>query len=90
VELLEKKFPTYFISSADEIESRNVIHHFDYHHKKKLSTTDYLPHTAPVKIILTSGASCPDSVLEDVIHKLNSYFDGIKPMEEVLKQMGQS
>ncbi len=90
VELLEKKFPTYFISSADEIESRTTIKHFDYHHKKHLSSADYLPNKAAVKIILTSGASCPDSVLEDVIHKINSYFDGIKPMEEVLKQMGQS
>lgn len=84
VELLEKRFPTYFISSAKEIESNTHIHHFDYHNKKHLSTENYLPAKTPLKIIITSGASCPDSLLDEVMHKINSYYSGIKSVHEML------
>lgn len=74
VELLERKFPTYFVSSAAEIESKELIHHFNYPAKKRETTKTYLPVNSPAKIILTSGASCPDSVLEDVINKINGFY----------------
>lgn len=84
VELCERKFPTYFISSEKEIVDRHTIRHFDYPNKTHLSTTGYLPEKQPVKIILTSGASCPDSVIEGVIHKINSFYEGLRPVEEAL------
>jgi 4-hydroxy-3-methylbut-2-en-1-yl diphosphate reductase len=84
VELLEQKFPTYFISSDKEIESNTLIHHFDYPHQKRLSTNDFIPKKEKVNIILTSGASCPDAVVEKVLNKLLSYFKGIKTKEEAL------
>lgn len=87
VELCERKFHTYFISSEKEIIDKHTIHHFDYPHKKHLSTSDFLPEKQPVRIILTSGASCPDSVIEGVIHKINSFFTGIKSTEEVLSHL---
>ncbi len=87
VELLEKKFPTYFISSAKEIEDKTLIHHFDYPNKKLLSTKNYLPSHTPVKIIITSGASCPDSLLDEVIHKINSYYSGVKSVQEMLSNI---
>ncbi len=84
VELLEQKFPTYFISSDKEIESNTLIHHFDYPHQKRLSTNDFIPKKEKVNIILTSGASCPDAVVEKVLNKMLSYFKGIKTKEEAL------
>ncbi|MBN8694644.1 MAG: 4-hydroxy-3-methylbut-2-enyl diphosphate reductase [Bacteroidetes bacterium] len=84
VELLEKKFPTYFISSAKEIESNTRIHHFDYPNKKHLSTENFLPSKTPLKVIITSGASCPDSLLDEVMHKINSYYSGVKSVQEML------
>lgn len=84
VELLEKKFPTYFISSAKEIESNKLIHHFDYPNKKHLSTENFLPSKTPLKVIITSGASCPDSLLDEVMHKINSYYNGVKSVQEML------
>ncbi len=86
-ELLEKKFPTYFISSADEIKNKTLIHHFNYTKKQQLQSANFLPDKTPLKIILTSGASCPDSVLEGVIHKINSFYTGIKSVEEVVKEL---
>lgn len=85
VELLEKKFPTYFISSDQEIESATLIHHFDYQHHKKLSTKDFIPtKKEKVNVILTSGASCPDAIVEKVLNKLLSYFNEAKTIEEAL------
>lgn len=90
VELCQRKFPTYFISSAKEIENKMLVHHFDYPNKKRISTAGFLPSEGPVKIIITSGASCPDSVLEGIIHKINSFYPGVITAEEVLKQFEPS
>ncbi|HWY11881.1 MAG TPA: 4-hydroxy-3-methylbut-2-enyl diphosphate reductase [Bacteroidia bacterium] len=87
VELCERKFPTYFISSANEIESKTKINHFDYPNKKHVSTTNFLPSKQPLKIVITSGASCPDSVVDGVIHKLNSFFTGVNSVENVLNSL---
>ncbi len=77
VELCEQKFKTYFISSAAEIENEKIIHHFNYSEKKKVVTENFLPRKQPIKIILTSGASCPDSTLEQIIKKINGFFKEI-------------
>ncbi len=86
VELCERKFPTYFISSAKEID-RTTIHHFDYHNKKDLTTNNFLPTKRPLNIVITSGASCPDSILDDVMHKINALVGGTKDEKEVLKNL---
>lgn len=87
VELCERKFHTYFISSEKEILDKNTIQHFDYANKKDLTSSNFLPNKTPVRIILTSGASCPDSVIEGVIHKINSFYTNIKSTEEVIKHL---
>lgn len=74
VELCEAKLPTYFISSADKIISRQEILHYNFHTKEEISASDYLPSKEPVKILMTSGASCPDALVEGVIEKLLTFF----------------
>ena len=88
VELLEQKFLSYFIDGEREIISANEIQHFNYAAQKKLSTTNFLPVKDKVKIILTSGASCPDSVVESVLLKINSFFSNLEPIEKVLGANG--
>ncbi len=84
VELLERKFPTYFINADSEIKSREEIHHFNYPLKQKRITHQFLPDLKPLKIILTSGASCPDTVVDRVMLKLLEYFEVTKTVEEAL------
>ncbi len=84
VELCERKFPTFFINSDSEIKSRTEIHHFNYSRKQKIITHEYLPDKTPVRIVLTSGASCPDTLVDRVMLKLAGYFDSVKTVEEVL------
>lgn len=83
VELCEEKLPTYFISSAHKILSKNLISHFDLHTHKELMTENFLPESIPVRIILTSGASCPDSIVDDVLQKIISFYENTKSIEEV-------
>jgi 4-hydroxy-3-methylbut-2-enyl diphosphate reductase len=84
VELCETRFKTFFINSEEEIVSSSEIRHFNYHTKKRLSTYNFLPTVQPVSIVLTSGASCPDTLVDKVMLKLVSLFRNTKPLEEVM------
>lgn len=70
VELCEEKLPTYFINNTDKILSATEIMHFNFHNKQEYVTKDFLPAKRPVKIMVSSGASCPDSLVEEVMDKL--------------------
>ncbi len=83
VELCEEKIKTYFISSAEKIISESQISHFDIHKKEEVITKNFLPDKKPVDILLTSGASCPDAVVDQVLQKVLSLFDGVKDLEDV-------
>ncbi|MCW8850429.1 MAG: 4-hydroxy-3-methylbut-2-enyl diphosphate reductase, partial [Melioribacteraceae bacterium] len=87
VELLEGKFQTYFISDQSKIISRSRIQHFDIITKTENISKDYLPSNRKLKIIITSGASCPDSVVESVMLKLLSYFEDTVPLYDVLNKL---
>jgi 4-hydroxy-3-methylbut-2-enyl diphosphate reductase len=71
VELLEQKFPTFFVQNAEKIVGKNCINHFDIHTKEE-KTTDFISkfNKEKIKVIITCGASCPDSVLNQVIEKI--------------------
>ena len=86
VELCEEKLPTYFINDAAKIISDTEIKHFDFHHKHELITKDYLPEKNPVRILITSGASCPDALVEAVIKKLVSFFEPALSVEKIVEQ----
>ena len=73
VELCEEKLPTFFISSEEKIISPGEILHYNFHTKEELRTRNFLPKKDPVKILITSGASCPDALVEGVINKLVSF-----------------
>ncbi|MFT6167516.1 MAG: 4-hydroxy-3-methylbut-2-enyl diphosphate reductase [Vicingaceae bacterium] len=90
VELCEEKLPTYFISSDEEILNANKVRHFNFHEKQMLMTKDFLPEKNPVRIILTSGASCPDAVVDGVMDKLLSFYPEHKSKEQILSEMGIS
>jgi 4-hydroxy-3-methylbut-2-enyl diphosphate reductase len=87
VELLEQKFPTFFIKGKDEIRSRNEINSFDIHTKEIKKFTNFLPEKDSIRIIITSGASCPDAIVDGVIQKLLSYFDVENKIDSVIENL---
>jgi len=86
VELCEEKLPVYFVSGSEKIISQNSINHYDIHSHSEKLTENWLPlsNNKPVKIILTSGASCPDAILDEVLQKIVGYFPYSKSIEEAL------
>ena len=86
VELLESKFSTYFISDAEKIISRDTISHFNVKNKSEVVTENYLPDKETISIALTSGASCPDATVDEVLNKILSFFNLDKKMDEVVRE----
>ncbi len=84
VELCEAKLPTYFIASERDILSAREILHYDFHTQTERLVADYLPGRQPAHILITSGASCPDAIVERVLLKLTRYFDQTRDLEAVL------
>jgi len=74
VELCEQKLPTYFIDDVSKVVSESEIIHADWKNKTAQVVHNYLPQKETVKILMTSGASCPDAVVESVIQKIAGYF----------------
>ena len=74
VELLEDKFTTYFILSEKSISNKNQITSFNIHSKQEEQLSSFLPEQDKIRIILTSGASCPDAVVDGVIVKILDLF----------------
>jgi 4-hydroxy-3-methylbut-2-en-1-yl diphosphate reductase len=86
VELCEEKLPTYFINNEEKILSAQTITHYNFHMHQELVTENYLPGKEPVTVLITSGASCPDALVEGVIKRLAGFYAGSKSIEEMMKQ----
>lgn len=86
VELCEEKLPTYFINDESKIINGDEILHFDLHQKKEILTVGFIPKKTPVRILITSGASCPDSIVEKLIKKIAGIFNSEKHFEELLME----
>ena len=87
VELCEARLPTYFINDDEKIISNTAVRHFNFHNKLELVTENFLPHKTPVKILITSGASCPDALVEKVIDKLKAIFAVSISTEELIASL---
>jgi 4-hydroxy-3-methylbut-2-enyl diphosphate reductase len=83
VELCEKKLRTYFIDSADKIISKQEILDCNWITKQQKVISDFLPENKEARILITSGASCPDSLVEAVINKLLTFYPTTKSVEEI-------
>ncbi len=82
--MCKEKLPTYFISSEEKILSDKTIKHFNLHNHIEIETENYLPQQDVVNIILTSGASCPDAVVEAVLRKVHAFFPTAQDVDEVI------
>lgn len=83
VELCELKLPTYFINSDEKILSPSAIQHYNFHTKQELVSENFLPLDKPVRILITSGASCPDALVESVIRKLAGFYGAENKLDAV-------
>ena len=85
VELCEEKLPTYFINAEEKMLSATDILHYNYHTKEELLTKGYLPTKQPLRVLITSGASCPDALVEGVIRKLAQFYGVESKVDELVE-----
>jgi 4-hydroxy-3-methylbut-2-enyl diphosphate reductase len=76
VELCEQELPTYFVEGPEKLISIEEILHFDLQDHREKSTTRWLPANRPLRVLITSGASCPDAIVESVINRLCDFVEG--------------
>lgn len=84
VELCEEKLTTYFIDAADKLIDEQEILHRNWKTKELISIKNYLPQRSPLRILMTSGASCPDAVVETVIRKLAEFYNVEEQLENYI------
>lgn len=68
-EMGEARLPTYFIKNAAKMVSDKVIQHYDQHFHKEVETENWLP-VGDITVGITAGASCPNNLIEDTIHRV--------------------
>lgn len=87
VELCEEKLPTYFIKDEQCLISENEIKHFDLHKYQEFTSNSYFPKKENVDILITSGASCPDALVERVIMRLCTIHNATISVEQILASL---
>jgi len=91
VEILEHHCPTFHIRDAGEFDSPVRIHHFDQWKKKIKTTENWLAEGKNgLKIALTSGASCPDVLVDEVLLKILTFFPEARNVQEVIRPFEES
>jgi 4-hydroxy-3-methylbut-2-enyl diphosphate reductase len=83
VELMESKYPVYFIEGASEILSNLEIQYFDIHKKQVVKQNAFMPNNEVISIAITSGASCPDSIMDRVIHRILDILEVKISLEDI-------
>lgn len=89
VELCEEKMPTYFVKNESCLIDDNIISHFDLHTYEEKTTTNYLPAQRPLNIMVTSGASCPDALVEGVVKRIAELTGNSEGLERVMQEWMQ-
>lgn len=85
VELLDQHCPTYFIKDETEILGAETIRSYNIHTHEVEMIENWMKGG---KIGITSGASCPDSIIDAVISKLLVLSGSERPIEEVISRLG--
>jgi 4-hydroxy-3-methylbut-2-enyl diphosphate reductase len=67
--------------------SESRIQSFDIHQKKLVEFNNYMqPSNGSLSVIVTSGASCPDAIVDNVIQRLISFVNPTVTIEEAFTQ----
>ncbi|HTX65206.1 MAG TPA: 4-hydroxy-3-methylbut-2-enyl diphosphate reductase [Opitutaceae bacterium] len=84
----------YFIQSEENIRSRDEVQHYVFPTRSHARTGGMerrpLPAGgAPLRVLITGGASCPDGLIQQVVTRINGFFpaDRLRPIEAVLADL---
>lgn len=93
----------FYVQSEGNVISPEAIEHYHFPYDPrdpKGGTTEVRPFLSslggkprePIRILLTGGASCPDGIIQQIIHRVNQFFDpaSLHPIESVLEAIETS
>lgn len=85
----------HYIQSEQNIRSLDCVRHYIFPHNLTSATATVeedrpllLSPAEKPRILLTGGASCPDGIIQQVIHRINSFFspEQVRPVEAILEE----
>lgn len=74
VEICSQQMPSYLIENSGELLSPQQLAHFDIQRRERVFSEGWLPTGLPARIAVTSGASCPDVLMNQVVEKLAGFY----------------
>ena len=86
----------HYIQSEANIPSRSTIEHYNFPYSQTIAAkqTDEIRPFLDAEIqkptiLLTGGASCPDGIIQQVIHKINGFFpaESLRPIDRVIQSI---
>ncbi len=86
VELCEQKMPTYFVKNESCLLDDKLISHFNLHTHEETTTKNYLPEKRSLNIMVTSGASCPDALVEGVVKRIAELTGKEAELQQVVSE----
>ncbi len=82
-----------YIQSEENILSRARVRHYRFGKgpgDRTFEERSFLPDSSgPLRILITGGASCPDGLIQQVIHRINRFFpaDSLRSIDDVLESL---
>ncbi len=83
--ILGEKMPVYFVRNSDDLISRDLAHVFDFKSLKEKEVNPEILFEEKLKLVVTSGASCPDKTVDLVIQKIVDLRGESESVEEALE-----
>jgi 4-hydroxy-3-methylbut-2-enyl diphosphate reductase len=83
--ILGEKIPVYFVRNSDDLISSEKAIVFNYSTLKEEEIVPSLLFEENLKIVVTSGASCPDKTVDLVIQKIIDWRGETESIETVLE-----
>lgn len=88
VELCETILPTFFINHETCLQDEVInIKHFNFHHKEEIVSQLPVADGRDLKVMITSGASCPDALVERIIERLALLTGNKNAFDAILNQI---
>ena len=83
VEILEQSMPVFFITGQECIDDDGWVQTFDIHDSREKRVRLPMEKNL-VRIAITSGASCPDSVVDRVMLKIMELYQDTTPFDNLM------
>jgi 4-hydroxy-3-methylbut-2-enyl diphosphate reductase len=83
--ILGEKMPVYFVRNSDDIISKDRARVFNFKSLKEEEVNPSVLFEENLKLVVTSGASCPDKIVDLVIQKIVALRGETESIESALE-----